>query len=161
EKRRERDEQIRLLYVAFTRAKERLILLGSDTVESTSLAGALEAAELWPRLGPGTSHLDIPLGRALDGATGVSLKRVPKLPVEPEKAAQAWKRRVEERDELQEQPRFVTASSSVAPAQAGAQTAKGRLGSGFRRSDEESRRDDEVYCVRGDLVGRLCHKALE
>ena len=51
EKRMERRESVRLLYVAMTRAKEQLILLGREKAESGSLASHLDAAEAWPHAG--------------------------------------------------------------------------------------------------------------
>jgi ATP-dependent helicase/nuclease subunit A len=48
EKRMERRESVRLLYVAMTRAKERLILIGREKPESGSLASHLDAAGAWP-----------------------------------------------------------------------------------------------------------------
>ncbi|MDD5303971.1 MAG: UvrD-helicase domain-containing protein, partial [Elusimicrobia bacterium] len=48
EKRMERRESVRLLYVAMTRAKEQLILIGREKAESGSLASHLDAAGAWP-----------------------------------------------------------------------------------------------------------------
>ncbi|MBI3289319.1 MAG: UvrD-helicase domain-containing protein, partial [Elusimicrobia bacterium] len=51
EKDMERRESVRLLYVAMTRAKERLVLLGREKPESGSLAAHLDAAGFWPAAG--------------------------------------------------------------------------------------------------------------
>ncbi|MBI5238898.1 MAG: UvrD-helicase domain-containing protein [Elusimicrobia bacterium] len=48
ERRRRQDETVRLLYVALTRAKERLVLLGAEKADGGTLAGILKEAGAWP-----------------------------------------------------------------------------------------------------------------
>ncbi|MEK7859445.1 MAG: 3'-5' exonuclease, partial [Elusimicrobiota bacterium] len=48
EKRRQGDEALRLLYVALTRAKEKLILLGGESGDRTALSSLLSRARGWP-----------------------------------------------------------------------------------------------------------------
>ncbi|UPT74717.1 MAG: UvrD-helicase domain-containing protein [Elusimicrobiota bacterium] len=66
EKRLERRESVRLLYVAMTRAKESLFLLGREKPESGSLSSHLDLAGAWPAGGVprGLPALFIEAGKA-------------------------------------------------------------------------------------------------
>jgi ATP-dependent helicase/nuclease subunit A len=143
EKRMERRESVRLLYVAMTRAKERLILLGREKAETGSLASHLDAAGAWPLAG---------LERGLP-ALFIEAGKVP----EPEAAPAV---------------RSASGADAAATARAWAQRAKRRAGTERPRARaataylrEMPKRpappDEPGGSVSGAEAGQLCHLVLQ
>ncbi len=139
EKLMERRESVRLLYVAMTRAKEQLILLGREKAESGSLASHLDAAQAWPRAG---------LARGLP-ALFIQAGKV----AEPEAAPAV---------------RSASGADAAVTARAWAQRAKFRAGTDQPRARAATaylRETAEPYGEAGGLagaeVGRLCHLVLQ
>lgn len=107
EKARQEDEAVRLLYVALTRAKDRLILLGARKAQAASLSGRLQEAGAWPREGQQSLDLgghDVPVRFAAatgDGSVGPAPRRQsrPARSWPPARAlADRWKARLRARD---------------------------------------------------------------
>ena len=140
----ERRESVRLLYVAMTRAKEQLILLGGEKAESGSLAEHLDAAEAWPQAGlqRGLPALFIEAGRVPEPEAAPAVRSA--SGADAVATARAWARRGKRRAGT-EQPRAraATAYLRTAPKLVPAS------------SDE----------ANGSVVGaeayRLCHRVLQ
>ncbi len=90
EKRLERRESVRLLYVAMTRAKERLYLLGRERPESGSLSAHLDSAGAWPSGGAqrGVPALFVEAGRSAESEAPASAEGGSSA--EAAVAARAW-----------------------------------------------------------------------
>ncbi len=143
EKRMERRESVRLLYVAMTRAKEQLILIGREKAESGSLASHLDAAEAWPHAGleRGLPALFIEAGKvpepeappAARSATGADAAAT----------ARAWERRAKRRAGT-DQPRARAATAYLR-----------------ERPKRVAPPDEPGGSVSGAEVGQLCHLVLQ
>ncbi|HVE14656.1 MAG TPA: 3'-5' exonuclease, partial [Elusimicrobiota bacterium] len=103
EARRQREEEVRVLYVAMTRAKSRLILLGAGARKG-SLAEILDGAGA-PLLGP------LPALPEADAARGEA--RSPSG-ADPERLRALWKARAERRERAEASPLFLRPSDSPA-----------------------------------------------
>ena len=139
ERQRRQDETVRLLYVALTRAKEKLILLGAQKADKGTLAQLMREAGAWPgvlpvhalQAGAGAARLD---RRGLSG-----IKCAHQLP-EEKTLARIRAERLRRRDE--------TAARSW-----------------IRTPTDYLRKPGEVIDRPaspgfGPLVGQLCHKVL-
>jgi len=133
EKHMEKRESVRLLYVAMTRAKERLILLGREKPESGSLASHLDAAGAWPvgGLARGLPTLFIDAAKA-EPPEAAALGRAASSEDAAE-TARSWSRRAERlsgagepraraaTDYLREPPKRAAAPDAPAGSAAGAE----------------------------------------
>ena len=143
EKRLERRESVRLLYVAMTRAKETLILLGREKPDSNSLAAHLDGADAWPRAGleRGLPALFIEAGKVPEP------EAAPAVPAASEAAAEqtakAWEARAK---------RLI-----------GSDRPRSRAATGYRHEAPKrpSPPDEAGGSVVGAEVGQLCHLVLQ
>jgi len=143
EKLMERRESVRLLYVAMTRAKEQLILLGREKAESGSLASHLDAAGAWPRGG-------------LERALPVLLVEAGKVP-EPEAAPAARSASVADAAAT------ARAWAGRASLRAGADAPRARAATAYLREAPKrpAAPDEPGGSLSGAEVGQLCHLTLQ
>ncbi|MEK7389520.1 MAG: UvrD-helicase domain-containing protein [Elusimicrobiota bacterium] len=136
-------ESVRLIYVAMTRAKEELILLGREKPDSGSLASHLDAAGAWPADGAarGLPVTWIDAGQTLEPAAARTPQRTGVL--DAGEVARLWSVR-ESRRAASEQPRSRAATSYLNERRA----SEGRVGA-------------EDGDAAGAEVGRLCHLVLQ
>ncbi len=156
ERRREERERARLLYVALTRAREKMFLLGqADGASSGTLAGALQEGGLWPEKGerpeflaPGPEHR-VPAAYIVAGSGAPSRRNAeavqPRADMDFEKLAALWRRRFTERDELQGRDLFSTPTSAH----------DGKL---FEPAEDV---EPAAESSPAHLVGQLCHAVLQ
>ena len=145
EKRREQDEAVRLLYVAMTRAKEHLILLGAKEPRSHSLAALLGRVEAWPILSSGVPMLEVQSGTRLISGTlprggRATVRPVPQMDV----VESLWNKRSAVKDKLEAIPRFISPT-----------------GIKEKSPRKEFRPGAVPSSFLGAALGRLCHKVLE
>ncbi|MBI3549352.1 MAG: UvrD-helicase domain-containing protein [Elusimicrobia bacterium] len=143
ESRREADEAVRLLYVAATRAKERLICVGAENGKTGSFASLLEGGRAWPSLA-GAVRTDVaaaPQGETLRRraapADDAGIKDVDAL-------ARRWRERSRRRDALQEKPRTLAATAA-----------------GGESDSARTRPVDQSAGPGGAALGSLCHLVLQ
>ncbi|MFA6315921.1 MAG: UvrD-helicase domain-containing protein [Elusimicrobiota bacterium] len=169
EARRAEHESLRLLYVAMTRAKDRLLLLGGAALASRdagSFAGLLAAAGAWvPKdTQPGFIEVAPGLGVPIEYVDKGVLSR-PEKPAQEEKVkagasladlAKTWRDRFEERDALSAVRRFVAPTDYLHENEKGALTAgEDAAGVQKRRGRRPAVKEEAA------LVGEVCHKVLE
>lgn len=156
ERRREERERARLLYVALTRAREKLFLLGrAEGASAGTLAALLREGNLWPDKEDRPNFLSPdPRFKApvnyIRAATDSSSRRLgdavrSRADLDLPELGDRWRRRFAERDAIQGSALFVTPSSS----------AEGKIvtsdaGAGLMEDNSLSRR-----------VGQLCHAVLQ
>jgi ATP-dependent helicase/nuclease subunit A len=158
EKSRQDDETVRLLYVALTRAKEKLILLGGERGDATSLSRRLEEGGAWPaaeasRLTLG--GLEIPVRRLAAGAGAFDrglteqrlLKALHPLPAAKELAGR-WRLRACARDAALAR-RWTTSPTAYLGE---------RPESGLAAQEGEAAGRDRSG---GAAVGQVCHRVLQ
>jgi len=154
ERERRQDEAVRLLYVALTRAKEKLFLLGREKADKGTLAQLLREAGAWPE--PGQASVDlgeagrlkvhwISAGRgagraATGGRSGIRPER--RLPPQ-QTLARLWEERLKRRDEVSARP-------------------WARSPTEYLRESEKGARWEETAspAAPGALVGQVCHQVL-
>jgi ATP-dependent helicase/nuclease subunit A len=149
ERQRRQDETVRLLYVALTRAKEKLILLGAQKADQGTLARLLQEAGAWPKDEKNDSgSLPVHVLRAGHGAThSVAAGRgglvcAHELPAE-KVLARVRAERLRRRDE--------------ALARTWTRTPTDYLREG---EIDRGRPESPVASGLGSLVGQICHKVL-
>jgi ATP-dependent helicase/nuclease subunit A len=149
ERERRQDETVRLLYVALTRAKEKLILLGAQKADQGTLARLLRDAQAWPTdAESGAGSLPVHLLRAGAGAAHPAsggrggLKCAHRLPV-PESLARLRAERLRRRDEAALRRWTRSPTEYLREGGPRPQREAGSGGPGL-----------------GSLVGQLCHKVL-
>ncbi|MDE2292754.1 MAG: UvrD-helicase domain-containing protein, partial [Elusimicrobia bacterium] len=146
-KEREERERVRLLYVAMTRAKDHLILMGNAApkrVSGDSLASLLEEADAWPAKGEHPEELLFPIEwvPADDSApTRKAPSRVPE-PVDAGALSSLWAGRLSEFRSLDGKPLFSAPSS-------------------HEEWDGPVEETDSPPRSSAKLLGTLCHKVLE
>ncbi len=143
EKEMERRESVRLLYVAMTRAKEKLILLGREKADSGSLASHLVAAEAWPGAGiAGTLPTQFVEAGKVPEPEAVKPSR-PSSGADALITAQAWAKRGERR--------------------AGSEQPRSRAATAYLRElpKRPSPPDELGGHAAGAEVGQLCHLVLQ
>ncbi len=141
---REDRETIRLLYVALTRAKRRLIVTGRGKADAGALSSRLAAAGLWPKDGKDAS---VPVA-AIAPESSARTRRLPAPPapkLDAKALARAWKRRLALRDEA------LAKSWTTSPTSA--------LGEPEKRAPFDEPRPKGA--AEPALLGELCHRALE
>jgi ATP-dependent helicase/nuclease subunit A len=142
EKALEKSETVRLLYVAMTRAKEELWLLGREEPESGSLASHLSPSGSWPADGRDGR---LPVVRVSDASIPetppVAVAAPPAL--DAEAIARAWERRAQWRE------------AAAAPR---ARAATAYLGEAPKHPAvaEEGER-----AIAGAEIGQICHRVLQ
>ncbi|MHB2025378.1 MAG: UvrD-helicase domain-containing protein [Elusimicrobiota bacterium] len=153
---REKAESARLLYVAMTRAKEKLFVMGGIAAHSGSLAAWLNEAGAWP-LAPEAKELPLKGCRVparwifMEAARAVPVVKISAdakiLAADASLLTTAWKKRLHLRDEAVEKPWIMT------PTKLANEPDKSR----FHIEDDERNQPSSA----GALVGSVCHKALE
>ena len=154
EKEREAHEARRVLYVALTRAKQRLFIVGAETGEKAALTSLLAQARAWP---PEAYEKDtLPVGAFL-----LPVHFVTGEPAEPAHAAAraaereapdvavlaaAWKTREKNAAALSRSRWTTSPTDQLAEAP---------------KSPFPSDEGESSSSANGALVGRLCHKVLE
>jgi ATP-dependent helicase/nuclease subunit A len=156
EDRREEAERVRLLYVAMTRARERLILVGrAEGGDRTSFAGLLARAGAWPKEGEEAKELSLAEGgkvpvtivnpSALEAPTGaVSASSRPRI-ADSGGLAALWKKRREEYGRRSIQAIFDSPT-------------------GYLKERDKAATDppaDALVASVSALVGQVCHRVLE
>ncbi|MEK7744016.1 MAG: 3'-5' exonuclease, partial [Elusimicrobiota bacterium] len=141
EARKQRAEEARVLYVAMTRPKERLFLLGGSGKSSSfssllERSGALQRRAVTPAL-PSPAAASVPAGGAWE-------------PPRPGPFARAWERRRKTEEELAASRLF------LAPSAEGEGEAPPRRREAPRGAGKPGFRPAESR-----LIGKLCHAALE
>lgn len=156
EARREDSERVRLLYVAMTRARERLILLGrAEGGDKSAFSSLLAKAGAWPKDGDAPTELFLLEGGSLP-VSYVTPESVPVAADMPQPAkhsrvsdaaglALLWKKRMEARDLQQTRPSFETPTAYLQEPEKLAPSLPG----------------DSVVAGVGVLVGQVCHRVLE
>ncbi len=155
EKAREDEEQIRLLYVAMTRAREKLFLLGRTKISPGSLAALLKKGGTWP--GEGSSleigGVSIPVRvlaegeRPFEEIESLAGEAPPSSLPAPERFSKLWlARREKKAAAAPEQIIFPSRESEFLDADA---SLPGLEGGGPGPSSSSA------------FVGRICHKVLE
>ncbi len=153
ERERQEDEAVRVLYVALTRAKEKLFLVGRRKNASGSLAALLDKAHAWPKADDQAVSLgsDVLTVHQIQAGSGVVpgallgrglLKPRHRLPV-PKVLADSWTDRLKRRDEA------LTRKWTRSPTDYLREPAKGWA--------LEEKRD---MPKEGMLIGQLCHRVL-
>ena len=152
EEERLRHETTRLLYVALTRAKDNIFLIGEEKFETGSFAELLSSVELWPEnlarlkgVSATKTHI-APISftrpqRSLD-------KKCPDLP-SPASWAKVWKNRLSA-------SHHDTGTWTLTPTKQNARTAV--------KNDDEAQNAvffDSVSTQEASLTGQLCHLALK
>lgn len=143
EKRMEWRESVRLLYVAMTRAKEQLILLGREKAESGSLASHLDAAEAWPKAGleRGLPAIFIEAGKVPEPEAAPAVRSA--SGADAAVTARAWSARAKLRGGA-EQPRARAATAYLREA-----------------PKRPAAPDEPGGSLSGAEVGQLCHLVLQ
>ncbi|MFA6092044.1 MAG: UvrD-helicase domain-containing protein [Elusimicrobiota bacterium] len=151
ERERQRAEELRVLYVAMTRAKEELILLGGPlegkgASRSSGFAAMIEASGA---LKPERETAAVIAQEGKDLSHFPSDWRMPK----PEEFSRLWRER-RAREKAAQAPLFSHPTGRPQDA---------LLDSGFRRNDEKSRQPGPSgqERVRAGLLGQVCHAVLE
>ena len=154
ERERRQDETVRLLYVALTRAKEKLVLLGAQKADQGTLARLLRDAGAWPQdacedpVARDAGSLPVQVLRPVSGAArpdhlGLSgIKSPHRLPA-PESLARLRAERLGRRADAGTRRWSRSPTDYLREAGSGRERQAGSKSSG-----------------RGPLVGQLCHKAL-
>ncbi len=140
EKLLERRESVRLLYVAMTRAKERLYLLGREKADSGSLAAHLDKEEAWPRAGIAGSlpALFIEAGKLKEYIAAPAFRRA--LSAEAATTMRAWEKRARHR--------------------VGTDQPQARAATDYLR-DAPQRPALSGGSAQGAQIGQLCHLVLQ
>jgi len=143
EKHMARRESVRLLYVAMTRAKEQLILIGREKAESGSLASHLDEAGAWPRggLARGLPALFIEAGKIAEPEAEAPARDA--SGADAAVTARSWSRR-EQRLAGTEQPRTRAATAYLREA-----------------PKRPAPPDEPGRGAAGAEVGQLCHLVLQ
>jgi ATP-dependent helicase/nuclease subunit A len=160
---REKRELVRLLYVAMTRAKEKLILLGKgDGKEDQSFSQLLRRASAWPAAEDfngeaafGSVSIPVECVAPSSGERPAVSRRTsvrPEPPLDLPRLADRWKERLASRDAAAARPLFVSPSS--VPAQETPRRASGE------RPEKEPEWEAGALS-EASLVGRVCHRVLE
>ncbi|MFA6002965.1 MAG: UvrD-helicase domain-containing protein [Elusimicrobiota bacterium] len=158
ERERQQDEAVRLLYVAMTRAKERLFLCGRDRADKGTLAGILREAGAWPA--PEDECVDlgeagklavhrVPAGQGVARSSGHSRSGIsPRHRLPPAKTlAAAWTKRLKQRDDAMKLRWAHSATEYLhEPSAEPREPAERQISSGTPGS--------------AALVGQVCHKVL-
>lgn len=169
EARRTEYESLRLLYVAMTRAKDRLILLGGAVLrgaEAGSFAGALRSAAAWIPEGVRPAAIALEGGVSLpieyvdkgivSKAEKAAAKDADKHPVPHAELSRLWRDRFEERDRIESVTRF------GAPTDYLHESEKGGLGEDDPAAGNQARRRARAAVKESAaLLGEVCHKVLE
>ncbi|MFH2204799.1 MAG: UvrD-helicase domain-containing protein [Elusimicrobiota bacterium] len=138
ERTRQREEDVRVLYVAMTRPKERLILLGGLKGESGSFSAIIEP-------GGALCPLDLEAARAPRPAAAAGAVTEPPLP-KPAVFAAAWEMRRAAEKQALERTVFIRPSEEHERGEEAGCAARG---------------EDDLPAEPLRLLGRLCHEALE
>ncbi|MBI5884421.1 MAG: UvrD-helicase domain-containing protein [Elusimicrobia bacterium] len=168
EARRTEYEALRLLYVAMTRAKDRLILLTGAMLrsgEAGSFAKSLRSVGAWVQEGESPSELElkpglvVPVEYADKGIVSrlekPTAKAGAKAGLQHAELAGLWRDRFEERDRIEEVRRFST------PTEYLHETEKGGLGEDDPGALAGSRGRRPAVKESPALLGEVCHKFLE
>jgi ATP-dependent helicase/nuclease subunit A len=154
EKERQRHELLRLLYVALTRAKKRLFIVGAAKPGPGSLSELLLRAGAWPQP-------DAPGERVAVGAFQLPVTRIapPAAASAPRAETRARREGADAAALAEVRRRRLEAEKALAGARwTTSPTAElGEPDKAPRREEEDGPRGSPV----GALVGRLCHKVLE
>ncbi|MBI4371001.1 MAG: UvrD-helicase domain-containing protein [Elusimicrobia bacterium] len=142
ERGKERAEAVRLLYVAMTRAREKLFLLGGAEPAAHSLASHLEEAGFWPLSGPGIAATRVAPGGVPEPETSAAPAAVPSK-AETTALLTAWERR-KARRERATVPRTRAATGYLKEAPKAAPVP-----------------EEEPASPAGAEVGQLCHRVLQ
>ncbi len=161
EKARGEGEVVRLLYVALTRAQEKLVIVGGAKPAARSFAALLDKAGAWPGAAGSLrlEGLSIPVHRLNAKAEGAAprLQKPPDTTAAPGAASfrKLWRDRAERCRALQNRPWHVVPSAP-------------QDGIGDRGQGEEEGKNPVSIRALGSgslapsaLVGQLCHKVLE
>ena len=154
EKEREAHEARRVLYVALTRAKQRLFIVGQEKGEKAALTSLLASVRAWPPEDYAKDTLPV-------GAFSLPVHFVTGLPAQPAKAAA--------RAAEQEAPDVAALAASWKAREANAAAlADARWSTSPTEQLAEapkryfpSEESEASASANGALVGRLCHKVLE
>lgn len=160
EERRQEKEEIRVLYVALTRAKEKVILLGNTKAGAKGLfSKLLLEAQAWPapnmrpdRLQLGPKEIEIPVSyfsleeaRSLNKTKKAAGKKE-KTPLDAAGLAETWIKRQAQARKAAEDSLYLSPSA-------------------YLKEEEKWRVPEETEAglpsSTASLVGRLCHKVLE
>lgn len=156
ERLRQEHETVRLLYVAMTRAKERLFILGKESGDRHALTSLLARAGVWTAEEENSVDVAgwrLPVHRVkadekiLDAPPPPAARETRKGRLSPKDLAGVWSRRVKRRDETRAQPWTKTATDYLSESQ-----------KEWRRDDEEKR---AAGASQAALIGQLCHKVLQ
>jgi ATP-dependent helicase/nuclease subunit A len=141
---REDKESLRLLYVAMTRAKEHLVLLGNATKhDAKSFAAFLERADLW-----NAARLEVvPVSKKISPKTVKRVEAKPKL--SPAALGDTWKGREKLRRNVEARSPFVS------PSSLGHEPEKHPISEGTDAAQAEAARAFSAQ------VGIVCHRVLE
>jgi ATP-dependent helicase/nuclease subunit A len=145
---REEKERVRLLYVAMTRAKETMVLMGNAAPkrrDSAALSALLEEAGAWPAAGEHPEETLFPITWLPASQTPPARRAAAaaKAPVDAGRLAVLWKARLAERDALEGKPLFSAPSAAA------------------HDWDGPLEASDAAPRERAKLVGTLCHRVLE
>ncbi|MBI4376767.1 MAG: UvrD-helicase domain-containing protein [Elusimicrobia bacterium] len=151
-RKREASESVRLLYVAMTRAKERLFVVGKAKGDKAALSSWLRAAGAWPEPEQELTQLElggspISVSRVADPVDAPGRAAEPPEPggghaESPRSLAERWRRRLERCRELERSPWTRAPSAEQA-------FARGEEGAEFSGPREPA------------LVGEACHRFLQ
>ncbi len=140
---RQDEEAVRLLYVAMTRAKERLIIVGKEKGDKNAFTSRLARAGVWPAGGHGVSARLVPV----DAARARPQRAVParKAGLPSEKISQSlWSERARRRDEALGKPWTATPTDYL------------------KEAPKARPRDENAAAPSsGARIGQLCHKVLQ
>ena len=157
ERERQQDEAVRLLYVALTRAREKLILTGRQKADQGTLAHLLSEAGAWPLpeqdalqlqgAGPILVHRIVAGQESRAGAGGAGVLR-PKQPLPPEPdLARVWRARLRRRDESAAKRWTRSPTDYLREREKGFDW-------------EEAHSGLDAAPMSGALIGQVCHKVL-
>jgi len=164
EKERQDKETVRLLYVAMTRAKEKLVILGGPKPRTSSLAWWLAAAGAWPDASQtkiSLSGVVVPVHRSrLEAGAARGQARIPeeKGALDVEALAELWLGREALRARCAAKPWSVSPTRAAGEAEKRRRPAAEEDESGTGPVESSSAGG---VAADGALVGRVCHRVLE
>ncbi|MDE2039371.1 MAG: UvrD-helicase domain-containing protein [Elusimicrobia bacterium] len=153
EERRQEHEAVRLLYVALTRAKERLFIVGQEKGRAGCLSGLLRRCGAWPEPESDMEALElagfrIPVRRVKEDFKPARARSAPPPAALPDAAALAetYLRRLKDKERLAAEP--WTRTPTGMPLE-------------MPQDDGPPPRKERAASPLGSLVGALCHRVLE
>ena len=145
-RKREEREKGRLLYVAMTRAKEEMVLMGNAAPKREAGDGfhaLLREAGVWPQKGEHPEDPPFPITWLTAASAVAGEKPAAPAPVDAGRLAALWERRLEEFKALDGKPAFSQPSAHDG------------------EWEGPSAAEEAVPRERARVVGTVCHKVLE